>query len=163
MQKSPKKSSVWRFLSGVVVRESFFPIRLIGDPDPKKEGVWIASEILRVDLCRPRVVLLSTNCFGRSHEMRSCCEQQWWKISPPEGKGVLDLQKRNGFKGNYMKLREITPWRLTTGSPTKWSSKPPWLCSMLIFRGVNMIKCMHLPEAFRLCFLPLKKIPWEFA
>ena len=31
---------------------------------------------------------------------------------PPEGKGVLDLQKRNGFKGNYMKLREITPWKI---------------------------------------------------
>ena len=46
----------------------------------------------------------------------------------------------------------LHPGRLTAGtykSPIwkgKWSSKPPWLCSMLIFRGVShlMLKCMVL-------------------
>ena len=86
--------------------------------------------------------------------MRSCCSVMDFT---PEGKGFepQNVTASKEITWNYVKLH---PGRLTAGSPTKWSSKPPWLCSMLIFRGVNMIKCMYLPEAFRLCFLPLKKI-----
>ena len=140
----------------------FLPYKNHWDP-PKKEGFLLLG-ILRVDFfdhqknprfCRPRVVLLSTNCFGRSHAMRSCCELVM--DFTPEGKGVLDLKNimfSKEITWNYVKLH---PGGLTAGSPTKWSSKPPWLCSMLIFRGVNVIKCMHLPEAFRLCFFLSRK------
>ena len=159
-KKSPKNHPCGDFFPESCCE--IFPIRIIGDP-PKKRGgfcFWDSQGWFFWSPKKNPTVLQATRRAAQYELLR---KEPWdraaslWWISPPEGKGFgpQSITFSKEITWNYVKLHH---GRLTAGSPTKWSSKPPWLCSMLIFRGVNMIKCMHVPEAFRLCFLPLKKI-----
>ena len=67
---------------------------------------------------------------SRSPEGRGGGLNGMWTTPPSKGQGVF--KEKIGY----------TPWKINvepTNHPLrkgKWSSKPPWLCSMLIFRGV---------------------------
>ena len=152
------RSVLWNSLRPCALSETGRPGSLVHwDEDLEINSVLLGNAMLS-RRCLSFFLLKAWNIWNPQYYPRKLTAQDTWNLIGGSCHGsfsswggsshecIAERGTQDLLTGDRCQIhRTVHPWRLTAGtynSPIwkgKWSSKPPWLRSMLIFRGVFIL------------------------